>query len=225
MVSRLIYIVACISTSYFFIAKLYSIACKCHNLLVHSFVNEILGCFYHADIVSSVAKNYIHLSNSFQLEKEMKTCSSILAWRIPRMEESGRLQFMGSQRVRHNWVTSLSLFFNYLVYTSRNDIAGSCNIYISCFEESLKVFSPSAETFWNPTSNVHLLVICIQCLKRCLFKSFRNILTGLFAFVLLNWRVYFNWIIFLLLLSSFCCWVLCFWFSLSCIQLLWPHRL
>ena len=41
------------------------------------------------------------------LEKEMATCSSILVWRIPRMEEHGRLQFMGSQRVRHDWVTSL----------------------------------------------------------------------------------------------------------------------
>ena len=31
------------------------------------------------------------------LEKEMATYSSILAWRIPWTEESGRLQFMGSQ--------------------------------------------------------------------------------------------------------------------------------
>ena len=34
------------------------------------------------------------------LEKEMETHSSILAWKIPWMEESGRLQSMGSQRVR-----------------------------------------------------------------------------------------------------------------------------
>ena len=31
--------------------------------------------------------------------------SSILAWEIPRTEESGELQFMGSQRVEHNIVT------------------------------------------------------------------------------------------------------------------------
>ena len=36
------------------------------------------------------------------LEKEMATHSSILAWRIPWTEEPGGLQFMGSQRVRHN---------------------------------------------------------------------------------------------------------------------------
>ena len=40
----------------------------------------------------------------------MATHSSTLAWKIPRMEEPGRLQSMGSLRVGHNWVTSLSLF-------------------------------------------------------------------------------------------------------------------
>ena len=37
----------------------------------------------------------------------METYSSILAWKIPWTEEPGRLQFIGSQRVRHDWVTSL----------------------------------------------------------------------------------------------------------------------
>ena len=41
------------------------------------------------------------------LEKEMATHSSTLAWRIPWMEEPGRLQSTGSQRVRHGWATSL----------------------------------------------------------------------------------------------------------------------
>ena len=36
------------------------------------------------------------------LEKEMATHSSTLAWRIPWMEEPGRLQSMGSQRVGHD---------------------------------------------------------------------------------------------------------------------------
>ena len=36
------------------------------------------------------------------LEKRMATHSSILAWKIPRTEEPGRLQSMGSQRVRHD---------------------------------------------------------------------------------------------------------------------------
>ena len=43
------------------------------------------------------------------LEKEMAIHSSTIAWKIPRTEEPGRLQSMGSQRVGHNWATSLSL--------------------------------------------------------------------------------------------------------------------
>ena len=37
------------------------------------------------------------------LEKEMATHSSILAWRIPGMEEPGGLPSMGSHRVGHDW--------------------------------------------------------------------------------------------------------------------------
>ena len=36
------------------------------------------------------------------LEKKMATYSSILAWKIPWTEESGRLQSMGSLGIRHN---------------------------------------------------------------------------------------------------------------------------
>ena len=41
------------------------------------------------------------------LEKEMVTHSSTIAWRIPWTEEPGRLQSMGSERVRHDWATSV----------------------------------------------------------------------------------------------------------------------
>ena len=40
----------------------------------------------------------------------MAAHSSTFAWKIPWTEEPGRLQSMGSLRVRHNWATSLSLF-------------------------------------------------------------------------------------------------------------------
>ena len=43
------------------------------------------------------------------LEKEMAAHSSILAWKIPWTAEPGRLLFMGSQKVGHDWATSLSL--------------------------------------------------------------------------------------------------------------------
>ena len=67
------------------------------------------------------------------LEKEMATHSSTLAWRIPWREEPGRLQSMGSQRVGHDWATSLSLFtlhsYSYLfIYFFPHHMA--CGIFI-----------------------------------------------------------------------------------------------
>ena len=43
------------------------------------------------------------------LAKKMATHSSTLAWKIPWMEERGRPQSKGLQRVRHDWATSVSL--------------------------------------------------------------------------------------------------------------------
>ena len=43
-------------------------------------------------------------------EKAMAPHSTTLVWKIPWMEEPGRLQSMGSLRVGHGWVTSFSLF-------------------------------------------------------------------------------------------------------------------
>ena len=48
------------------------------------------------------------------LEKVMATHSSILAWRIPWTEESGRLQSIGSQKLRHNW--QIFTFTQYLFF-------------------------------------------------------------------------------------------------------------
>ena len=46
------------------------------------------------------------------LEKEMATHSSTFAWKIPWREGLGRLQSMGSQRVRHDW--AISFFLSHL---------------------------------------------------------------------------------------------------------------
>ena len=39
------------------------------------------------------------------LEKEMATHSNTLAWESPWMEDLSRLQYMGSQRIRHDLAT------------------------------------------------------------------------------------------------------------------------
>ena len=44
----------------------------------------------------------INISLGYELEKAMAPHSSTFAWKIPWMEEPGRLQSMGSQRVRHD---------------------------------------------------------------------------------------------------------------------------
>ena len=50
------------------------------------------------------------------LEKGMALHSSTPAWRIPWTEKPGGLQSMGSQRVGHDWATSISLHFIYGIY-------------------------------------------------------------------------------------------------------------
>ena len=53
--------------------------------------------------LSAMQETWIRsLGQEDPLEKGMATFSSILAWRIPRTEELGGLQTMGSQRVKHD---------------------------------------------------------------------------------------------------------------------------
>ena len=81
------------------------------------------------------------------LEKEMATHSSILAWRTPRMEEPGGLQSTGSQRVRHNWATSL-LLFNLLSLLQQ--ITHSCIICSSVSPQGALKPVPSCPTHEAP---------------------------------------------------------------------------
>ena len=55
----------------------------------------------------NILKEDVNLISSYcsLLEKEMAAHSSVLTWEIPWMEETGGLQSMGSQIVRHNFTT------------------------------------------------------------------------------------------------------------------------
>ena len=72
---------------------------ECAYFLVH--MEKFLSSF---NISSWEALNVCVLP-TLVLEKEMATHSSILAWKIPWTGKSGRLQSMGSQRVRYNLMT------------------------------------------------------------------------------------------------------------------------
>ena len=52
------------------------------------------------------------------LEREMAIHSSNIAWKIPWTEEPGRLQSIGSQRVRDDGETSLSFFHGAIAHCS-----------------------------------------------------------------------------------------------------------
>ena len=63
------------------------------------------------------------------LEKGMATHSSILAWRIPRIDEPGGLQSMALQRVWHNWKTFTSLYTYMHMYIT-NPLKNYNNFYM-----------------------------------------------------------------------------------------------
>ena len=72
--------------------------------------------FLFSSLVAQLVKNLPAIRETWvqslgredRLEKEMATHSSILAWKIPWMEEPGGLLSMGLQRVRHDQATVLS---------------------------------------------------------------------------------------------------------------------
>ena len=89
-------------------------------------------------LVAQVVKNlpamqktlvrFLGLEDTLEKDMGMATHSSILAWRIPWTEEPGRPQFMGSQRVGHDWATFTlwwgqrlisTLYFKYLISSSQ----------------------------------------------------------------------------------------------------------
>jgi len=76
-----------------------------------------LWWFIYVMCISPQLKKVIWVTDSdlgifrvYRSQKAIAPHSSTLAWKIPWMEEPGRLQSMGSLRVRQDWVTSLSLF-------------------------------------------------------------------------------------------------------------------
>ena len=75
----------------------------------------MLKCYFNLlyiwDHISQKLDYYfLGFSSHWMMENAMTPYSSTLAWKIPCVEEPGRLQSMGSLRVGHDWATSLSPF-------------------------------------------------------------------------------------------------------------------
>ena len=76
---------------------------------LHACILKAFTVFYRASLVAQRVKRLPTIRETVRspgredaLEKEMATHSSTLAWKIPWTEKPGRLQTMGSQRVRHD---------------------------------------------------------------------------------------------------------------------------
>ena len=78
------------------------------------------------------------LSQEDSMEKKMAIHSSVLAWRIPWMEESGGLQSMGSKRVGHDWETNTFTF-----------IVEQHHITESLFHNRMLTMSYNWVLYWN----------------------------------------------------------------------------
>ena len=124
--------------SVFFIVQLshpYMTTGKTIALTRRTFVDKVMSLLFNM-LSRLVAQTVKRLSTMWRtrarslgqedpLEKEMAIHSSTIAWKIPWTEEPGRLQSVGSQRVRHDWATWLSFtrvsncfpILNYLLNT------------------------------------------------------------------------------------------------------------
>ena len=106
----------------------------------------------------------------------MATHSSIPAWRIPWTEEPGELWCIGSQRGRHEWVTTLSLSRTIIVVQSLSWILFvspwivACQAFLS-FSISRSLLKFMSIELMMPSN--HLILCCPLLLLLSIFPSIR----------------------------------------------------
>ena len=103
------------------------------------------------------------------LEKEMATHSSILAWKITWMEELGWLLSMGSQRVGHDWATSLSTIYG------RWHLEQISDAKLGLLERS--IICPNLLLIYKKVKMMEITIIDSHCCEylRCIYtQAFSN---------------------------------------------------
>ena len=90
---------------------------KSSALCNNTYITMGKGCAYNAGNTGNTDLSPVFHKDP--LEEEMATHSSILAWKIPRTEQPGGIQSMGSQKVRHDRETNtlcLYIMHFYIVF-------------------------------------------------------------------------------------------------------------
>ena len=133
----------------------------------------------------------INISHQINIYLDKFCCGSsiqnTLVWKIPWTEEPGRLQSMGLLRVRHDWVTSLSLFLSCIGQGNGNPLQCSClenprdggawwaAIYgVSQSQTRLKRLSSSSSSIQKPDEVFPSTLFCV--LKDWLFVQWEYFL-------------------------------------------------
>ena len=129
------------------------------------------------------------LGSGRSLEEAMATCSRILAWKIPWIEEPGRLQFMRSQKVRQlNNFTST--YLRLLMFLPPIPVCNSSSpaFLMMCSAYRLNNQGDSRQPYRTPFSNLNQSVVpysvltvasncCLEftfCQFRCRGKKWEN---------------------------------------------------
>ena len=137
---------------------------------LHTFLSIYCCRFFTSDCTSD-----LQFSSTNRSKKAMAPHSSTLAWKIPWTEEPGRLQSMGSRRVRHDWVTSVSLF-TFMHWRRKWQPTPQC----SCLENPRDGVSQSQTRLkWLNSSSTNrcwasfmcFMAISMSSLQECPFKS------------------------------------------------------
>ena len=138
---------------------------KSPALQADSLLSEPPGksCIMHNELINN------SFNNSPQLEKEMATHSSVLAWRIPRTGEPVGLPSMGSHRVGHDW-SNLAVAALIIRKMKKNPRKGCLekmgrafcerNKRLRCFFPFLEIAKPLDEHHWNLFLSSDCGVVC-----------------------------------------------------------------
>ena len=129
--------------------------------------------------IRRVAKSWTRLSDFtftfhfYELEKEVATHSSVLAWRIPGTGEPGGLPSMGSHRVGHDWSDLAAAAY------SRVELLGHMVVLFLGFWICSILFSTVAAPIYFPTNSLQRFLFS-HFLTNMIFVDFLiiTILTG-----------------------------------------------